>query len=163
MVSELPPHRYPGGTPLGVVASSCFSRSRGHRAMAIELGAEWTGLAEDTPPDALDSAVVFAPAGQIVPQVLRVLDRGGTVALAGIYMSPIPEMEYSRIYGERTIRSVANATRDDAARLLRLAGEIPIKTRVEVYRLEEANRALLALKRSEIDGAAVLEVSREGN
>ncbi len=140
-----------------------FSRSRGHRAMAIELGAEWTGLAEDTPPDALDSAVVFAPAGQIVPQVLRVLDRGGTVALAGIYMSPIPEMEYSRIYGERTIRSVANATRDDAARLLRLAGEIPIKTRVEVYRLEEANRALLALKRSEIDGAAVLEVSREGN
>ncbi len=131
--------------------------------MAFELGAEWAGLAEDTPPEALDSAVVFAPAGHIVPQVLRVLDRGGTVALAGIYMSPIPEMEYSRIYGERTIRSVANATRDDATELLRLAGEIPIKTHVDVYPLEEANRALSALKRSEIDGAAVLQVSREGN
>ena len=104
----------------------------------------------------MDSSITFAPAGWIVPQALRVLRKGGTLAINAIHMSPIPEMDYSFIYGERTVRSVANLTRQDAEELLQLAAEIPIRTDVELHALEEANRVLQRLKRAEVRGAAVL-------
>jgi propanol-preferring alcohol dehydrogenase len=122
------------------------------------LGAAWVGQAQDTPPLELDSAITFAPAGWLVPEALRVLRKGGTLALNAIHMSPIPELPYDLLYGERTVRSVANSTRKDAAELLRLAAEIPIHTDVELYSLSEANVVLQRLKHSEIRGAAVLHI-----
>jgi propanol-preferring alcohol dehydrogenase len=101
---------------------------------------------------------MFAPAGALVPEALRALRKGGTLALAGIYMTPIPEMKYELLYHERMVRSVANATRDDARQLMQLAGQIPIRTEVQAFPLADANRALVALKRSEIPGASVLIV-----
>jgi propanol-preferring alcohol dehydrogenase len=136
-----------------------FTRARHHRELAEELGASWTGSAEDRPPRRIDSAVIFAPAGQLVPASLHVLKKGGTVALAGIHMSPIPVMDYKLIYEERTIRSVANSTRQDVRELLELAGKIPIKTEVEAFPFPEANTALQKLKGSEIRGSGVLVVS----
>ena len=133
-----------------------FTRSQAHQALARQLGAAWTGRAEDEPPAPLHSAIIFAPAGWLVPEALRALERGGTLALAGITMTPIPEMDYSLLYGERGVRSVANATRQDAEELLRLAGEIPIRAEVEVFPLEEANEVLERLERRQIEGAAVL-------
>ncbi len=133
-----------------------FTRSKEHRQLARELGAAWTGRAEEDPPTRIHSAVIFAPAGPLVPEALRVLRKGGVIALAGIYMSPIPSLEYSSIYHERTLRSVANSTRQDAHEILRLAGEIPIRTEIETFALEEANEALLRLKESRIRGAGVL-------
>ncbi len=133
-----------------------FTRSEEHRPHATELGAAWVGGSEDEPPGRLDAAVVFAPSGGLVLDVLRVLEKGGTLALAGIYMSPIPSVSYDLLYSERTVRSVANSTRQDARELLALAGEIPIQTEVEAFRLEEANRALVRLKESRVQGAAVL-------
>ena len=136
-----------------------FTRSEGHRQLARELGAVWVGGAKDTPPERMQASIIFAPAGWIVPEALRDLDRGGTVALAGVTMSPIPELDYDELlYWERGVRSVANFTRQDARELLELAAEIPIETTVETFRLEEANHALLAMKRSEIDGSGVLVV-----
>ena len=136
-----------------------FTRSEEHQRHALELGAAWVGQAQDTPPAELDSAVTFAPAGWLVPEALRVLRKGGTLAINAIHMSPIPEMPYALLYGERTVRSVANATRQDAVELLQLAAQIPIHTDVELYRLEEANAVLQRLKRREIQGAAVLQVA----
>jgi propanol-preferring alcohol dehydrogenase len=137
-----------------------FTRSEEHRRLAKKLGASWTGLAKDDPPTKLDSAVIFAPAGNLFLDALRVLDRGGTVASAGIYMSPIPEIEYGRfLYHERTMLSVANATREDGEELLKVAAEIPVRTSVEVFRLEQANEALKLLKSGKVIGAAVLKVS----
>jgi propanol-preferring alcohol dehydrogenase len=134
-----------------------FTRSKGHQELARELGAAWVGRAEDTPPAKVHGAVIFAPAGKLVLDALRVLKRGGTVALAGVTMMPIPEIDYDELlYWERGVRSVANFTRQDARELLQVAAEIPIQTTVQTFRLEEANEALLALKRSEIDGTAVL-------
>jgi len=133
-----------------------FTRSAEHRQLARELGAAWTGRAEEEPPDKIHSAVIFAPAGPLVREALRVLRKGGVIALAGIYMSPIPSLDYSAIYHERTLRSVANSTRQDAHELLRLAGEVPIRTEIETFPLEEANEALLRLKESRIRGAGVL-------
>ena len=136
-----------------------FSRSADHRALAERLGAVWTGTLNDNPPAKLHSIVNFTPAGPTVPAAMRLLERGGTQALAGIYMTPIPEMDYQEhLYWEKTLRSVANATRRDGEELLALAAEIPIKTTVETYPLKEANEVLLRLKESEIDGAAVLVV-----
>jgi propanol-preferring alcohol dehydrogenase len=136
-----------------------FTRSEAHRKLARELGAGWTGRAEDTPPAKLHASIIFAPAGELVLEALRVLERGGTVALAGVTMTPIPEIDYDRLlYWERGVRSVANFTRQDAEELLRVAAEIPIETTVQTFPLEEANEALLALKRSEIDGTAVLVI-----
>jgi propanol-preferring alcohol dehydrogenase len=133
-----------------------FTRSEGHRRWARELGAVWVGGARDTPPEKMHASVVFAPAGWIVPEALRDLDRGGTVALAGVTMTPIPELDYDElVYWERGIRSVANFTRQDAEELLEAAAEIPIETTVETFPLEQANQALLALKRSEINGSGV--------
>ncbi len=136
-----------------------FTRSESHRRLARELGAVWTGGAEETPPAKMHASIVFAPAGRLVPEALRVLERGGTLALAGVTMTPIPELDYSLLYWERTVRSVANFTRRDAEELLQVAAEIPIHTTVQTFPLEAANEALLALKRSEIDGAGVLVVS----
>jgi len=136
-----------------------FTRSREHRDQATELGAAWAGAAEETPPHALDAAVTFAPAGRLVPQALRVLRKGGTLAINAIHMSPIPEMPYSLLYGERTLRSVANATRRDAQELLNLAAVIPIRTEVQSYPLGDANDVLRRLKRAEVRGSAVLQVS----
>jgi propanol-preferring alcohol dehydrogenase len=133
-----------------------FTRSPGHQQHALELGAEWVGRAEDTPPEGIDSAIIFAPAGPIVPQALRVLNPGGTIAMAGIYMTPIPEMPYDLLYFERTLRSVANSTRQDAIELLKLAEEIPIHTTVTTFPLEEANEVLQAMKESRINGDAIL-------
>ena len=136
-----------------------FTRSEEHQRHALDLGAAWVGQAQDTPPEELDSAITLAPAGWLVPEALRVLRKGGTLAINAIHMSPIPEMPYATLYGERTVRSVANATRRDARELLDLAAEIPIRTEVELYTLAEANEVLRRLKQSEIQGAAVLQVS----
>lgn len=133
-----------------------FSRSESHRSHALTLGAAWAGPAEDTPPWPLDSGIIFAPAGELVPLALEHIDKGGTLALAGIHMSPIPEMDYSLVYGERVIRSVANSTRQDVRDLLGLAAAIPLATAVQKFALEAATDALLAVKNSEINGAAVL-------
>jgi propanol-preferring alcohol dehydrogenase len=135
-----------------------FTRSEEHRRHALELGATWTGQAQDSPPVELDSAITFAPAGWLVPEALRVLRKGGTLAINAIHMSPIPKMPYALLYGERTIRSVANCTRQDAEALLQLAADIPIHTDVELYPLEEANAVLQRLKAREVQGAAVLQV-----
>ncbi len=138
-----------------------FTRSREHQDLARRLGAVWAGQAEEGEQESLDSAIIFAPTGPLVPVALSHIRKGGTVALAGIYMTPIPEMKYDLIYGERTLRSVANSTRQDVKELLSLAAEIPIHTEVELYPLEKANQALIALKNSDISGAAVLEIPQD--
>jgi len=137
-----------------------FTRSESHRALARELGAVWTSRAEDTPPEPLHAAIIFAPAGSLVPQALRVLRKAGTLALAGITMSEIPALDYALLYHEKTVRSVANSTRQDAREFLQLAAEVPLQTEVQVFDLGQANHALRALKNSEIRGAGVLRVSR---
>lgn len=137
-----------------------FTRNEHHRDMARTLGAAWAGGAGDDPGVPLDSSIIFAPAGWLVPEALRALDKGGTLALGGIHMSPIPEMPYDLLWHERTVQSVANSTRQDAVDFLDIAAEVPVRTEVELFPLEQANEALLRLKRSEINGAAVLQVSR---
>jgi propanol-preferring alcohol dehydrogenase len=133
-----------------------FTRSEEHRALAQQLGAHWTGRAEDDPPGRLDGVVIFAPVGRLVLEALRVLAKGGTIAIAGITMTPIPEIDYSLLYQERTVRSVANSTRRDVIDLLKLAADIPIRTEIETFPLQEANRALHLLKQSRLRGAGVL-------
>ncbi|MBI4548259.1 MAG: zinc-dependent alcohol dehydrogenase family protein [Ignavibacteriae bacterium] len=135
-----------------------FSRSVHHQKLAEQLGATWTGTAEEIPSHRLQSAIIFAPAGELVPKALRTLDKGGILALAGIHMTPIPSLDYSLLYHERTIRSVANSTRQDGVEFLKLAAEIPIRTEVEVFPLREANRSLQLLKAGKIRGAGVLQV-----
>jgi propanol-preferring alcohol dehydrogenase len=136
-----------------------FSRSEEHLAHARDLGASWTGQAEEEAPRKLDAAICFAPAGSLVPQILGALDRGGRLALAGVTMTEIPALDYDRLlYHEREIISVANFTRRDAEELLTLAGDIPIRTDVETHPLERANEVLLRMKESRINGAAVLTV-----
>jgi propanol-preferring alcohol dehydrogenase len=137
-----------------------MTRDERHRRLARELGAVWTGGAVADPPDKLDAAIIFAPAGEIVPAALQALKKGGTVALAGIHMSTIPPLVYNLLYHERILRSVANNTREDGEDFLRLAGEIPIRTEVEVFLFLDANRALNQLKNDAIRGAAVLQISK---
>ena len=138
-----------------------FTRSEKHRKVALDMGAAWVGLAEDEPPEKLDRAVIFAPGGHLVNEALRAIRWGGTLSLAGIYMTPIPELDYNDlIYGERTIRSVTACTRDDARELFRLAEEIPLGTNIEVFELEDANRALKLMKESKLDAAGVLRVEQ---
>ncbi len=137
-----------------------FTRSPAHQALARELGAVWVGSASDAPPEPIDRAILFAPAGRLVHNALRVLRKGGTLAIAAIYLDPIPELDYGALlYGERTVRSVTASTRRDGEELLALAPEIPIRTEVESFPLEAANEALLRLKRSEIRGAGVLRLA----
>lgn len=133
-----------------------FTRGESHRQLALSLGAQWAGGLEDPPPDLADSAVNFTPAGEVVLTALRNLRPGGTVCCAGIYQTPIPPMDYSLLYGERTVRSAANSTRADVRELLAEADRIPVRTTVTEFPLEQANEALLKLKQSAFDGAAVL-------
>lgn len=127
-----------------------------HQKLAEELGADWVGGTFDIPPEKLDSAIIFAPAGELIPVGLKSLEKGGSLVLGGIYMSPIPEFEYRLLYGERIIRSVANNTRQDGQEFLQEASRIPIQTHIETFPFEKANEALVALKNDAIRGAAVL-------
>ena len=136
-----------------------FARTPEHRALAKALGASWVGGTEDEPPGLLDRAISFAPVGSVIPLALAKLRKGGTLALAGIHLDRIPEMPYTLLYGERTLRSVTASTRRDADALLALAVRIPIRTEVEVFPLEEANAALQRLKAGRISGAGVLRIA----
>ena len=129
-----------------------------HQALASELGAAWVGSAADRPPVPLDAAIIFAPAGELVPAALSALDRGGTLVLGGIHMSPIPSVPYDLLYQERVVRSVANNTREDGRLFLEEAARIPVTTRVQPFTLEQVNEALAALKHDGIRGAAVLQL-----
>jgi len=134
-----------------------FSRGGAHREHATELGAEWVGDSFARPPEPLDAAILFAPAGDLVPAALAALDRGGTLAVAGIHLSEIPPLDYGRhLFQERELRSVTANTREDGRELLRLGLEIPIRTSVHRYPLDRANQALQDLKHDRIRGAAVL-------
>lgn len=136
-----------------------FTRSESHRRLARELGAVWIGGARDDPGARMHGSINFTPAGWLVREALRVLERGGTLVCAGVTMTPIPELDYDELlYWERTLRSVANFTREDARELLELAAKIPIQTTTQAYALREANKVLRALKNSEIDGTAVLRI-----
>lgn len=130
-----------------------------HQKLAEELGADWVGDTLAIPPVKLDSAIIFAPAGELIPVGLKALDKGGSLVLGGIYMSPIPEFEYNLLYGERIIRSVANNTRQDGHEFLQEAARIPIQTHIETFPFEKANEALIALKDDAIRGAAVLVIN----
>lgn len=139
-----------------------MTRERKHRELAAALGAEWTGGAEERPPEPLDSAVLFAPAGPLVLPALEALDRGGTLAIAGIYLTAIPSLDYDRhLFQERTLRSVTANTRRDGEELLALAAEIPIRPHTISFALDDANTALRQLKHDGFEGAAVLRVERE--
>ena len=141
----------------GVEVYAC-TRDERHQKLALELGAVWAGGTVAEPPAKLDSAIVFAPAGEIVPAALKALKKGGTLTLGGIHMSEIPPLDYDWLYGERVVRSVANNTRQDGHDFLKLAAQIPIHTEIEVFPLAEANRALNSLKNDAIRGAAVLQI-----
>jgi alcohol dehydrogenase, propanol-preferring len=135
-----------------------FTRGEEHKRLARDLGAAWVGDSDQAPPHKIDSAINFAPVGNLVVSALHVMNKGGTVVHAGIYSTPIPQFDYQWLYEERTIRSAANSTRRDVEDLLRVAAEIPVKTEVETYPRAEANRALQDLKHSRIRGAAVLRI-----
>ncbi len=139
-----------------------FVMSRGgiHRELAEELGADWIGDAMERPPAPLDAAILFAPAGELVVPIMQSLDRGGILAIAGIYLSAMPPLEYERdLFYEREIRSVTANTRADGEEFLRIAGEIPIVTSTVGMELSDANDALRMLKHDELRGAAVLQVA----
>jgi alcohol dehydrogenase, propanol-preferring len=123
---------------------------------ALGLGAEWAGDALGPPPEELDAALIFAPAGELVPAALRAVAKGGTVVCGGIHMSDIPQMPYELLWGERTLRSVANLTRADGEEFLDLAPRVPVRTEVETFPLAEANEALDRLRSGRIRGSAVL-------
>jgi alcohol dehydrogenase, propanol-preferring len=125
---------------------------------ARQLGAEWVGGSDETPPERLDAAVIFAPVGALVPAALGAVRKGGVVVAAGIHMSDIPSFPYEILWGERVVRSVANLTRADGEEFLALAAETPIDTRTRVYALEEANAALDDLRAGRLSGAAVLVI-----
>lgn len=135
-----------------------MTRAPAHRELALSLGASWVGTADATPPSPADSAIIFAPAGPLVLDALRVLRKGGTLALAGITMSQVPPLDYSLLYQERIVRSVANSTRDDIRECLQLCAEARVRTEVEQFPLEQANEALMAMKHSRIRGAGVLSI-----
>jgi propanol-preferring alcohol dehydrogenase len=126
------------------------------QALARELGAEWVGVSGELPPEPLDAALIFAPAGPLVPAGLRALAPGGTVVCAGIHMSDIPSFPYELLWQERSLRSVANLTRDDGRRFLELAPRVPVRTRVTAYPLTEAGAALDDLRAGRFAGAAVV-------
>ncbi|HET6279733.1 MAG TPA: zinc-dependent alcohol dehydrogenase family protein [Polyangia bacterium] len=130
-----------------------------HGKLAAELGAAWVGDATRRPPVALDAAIIFAPAGELVPAALAAIDRGGTVVLGGIHGSPIPSLPYALIYGERVVRSVTNNTRDDGRAFLAEAAAVGVRTHTEAFDLTAANEALQALKHGAVRGAAVLTVA----
>lgn len=135
------------------------SRDPKHRSLAAEMGAHWVGSDTDVPPKKLNAAILFAPVGHLVPRAMETLDKGGTCAVAGIYLTDIPILNYEKhLFQERTLRSVTANTREDGEELIRLAGEIPLTAHTELFGLNEANQALRRLKHDEISGAAVLKV-----
>ena len=134
----------------------CTRDRERHQALAQELGATWVGNAFDEPPAPLDAAIIFAPAGELVPAALKAIRKGGTLVLGGIHMSPIPSFEYSLIYGERVVRSVANNTREDGRDFLIEAASIPVRTHTQTFQFDQVNEALIALKNDSIRGAGVL-------
>jgi propanol-preferring alcohol dehydrogenase len=135
-----------------------FTRGAEHQRHSLDLGAAWAGTAHAQPPNLLDRAVIFAPAGWIVPLALGHLRKAGTLCINAIHMSDIPQMPYHLLWNERTIRSVANATRQDAEEFLPLAAKIPIRAETQVFDLDAANEALQRTKKGSINGAAVLKV-----
>jgi propanol-preferring alcohol dehydrogenase len=156
---------YGFGSAAHIVAQ--VARSQGRRLFAItregdeqaqsfarSLGAEWAGAGK--PPEELDAAIIFAPAGELVPAALRALAKGGTVVCAGIHMSNIPAFPYEILWGERTVRSVANLTRRDAEEFLALAPKVPVRTEIETYPLAHANEALARLRSGDVRGSLVL-------
>ena len=137
-----------------------LTRSAAARAMALDLGAASAGEATDAPPEPLDAAILFAPVGDLVPTALSHLDRGGTLALAGIHLTDVPRLEYrAHLFQERTLTSVTANTRRDGEDFLGVAAEIPIEVTTVPFPLEEADHALAALKHDEITGAAVLHAT----
>jgi propanol-preferring alcohol dehydrogenase len=136
-----------------------MTRGERHRELARELGADWVGGAAEAPPDPCDRAVVFAPAGELVPIALSAVRAGGTVALAGIHMSDLPVLPYELLWHERSLRSVANMTRGDAQEFMELAAAAGVRVEHEVYPLEAANDALQAVKGDAVRGAAVLQIA----
>ncbi len=138
----------------------CTRDRERHQALAHALGAVWVGDAEAEPAVTLDAAIIFAPAGELVPLALKAIRKGGTLVLGGIHMSPIPSFDYKLIYGERMIRSVANNTRDDGQKFLAEAARIPVHTHTQTFSLDHANDALIALKQDAIRGAGVLVIAQ---
>ncbi|HPP54212.1 MAG TPA: zinc-binding dehydrogenase, partial [Thermoguttaceae bacterium] len=135
------------------------SRGEKHRQLARQMGADWVGESAEQIPTKVHSAIIFAPAGEIVPPALEMIQKGGTLALAGIYMTPIPQMDYQRyVFYERDIRSVTSNTRQDGEELLAEAARIPIRPHTTVYAFAEANRALQDLKADQIAGTGVLRM-----
>jgi propanol-preferring alcohol dehydrogenase len=132
------------------------------QGFARELGAEWAGSSEEVPPEELDAAIIFAPVGALVPAALRAVARGGRVVCAGIHMSDIPSFPYEILWGERSVISVANLTRQDGLDFLAIAPEVPVRTEIVPFPLEEANEALDALRGGRVRGAAVLIVAPTG-
>ena len=131
-----------------------------HRELARKLGAVWVGTAGEAPPEKLHGAILFAPAGELVPPALRALERGGTLAIAGIHLSQIPALDYDRdLFGERVLRTVTANTKQDGLDLLSEAAAIPIRPHTQRFALSEANRALQALKAGMIRGAGVLNIA----
>jgi propanol-preferring alcohol dehydrogenase len=128
------------------------------QSLARELGAEWAGATEPGPPEELDAAIIFAPAGELVPLALRALAKGGTVVCAGIHMSDVPSFPYELLWEERRLFSVANLTRRDGEEFLALAPQVPVRTEVETHELGQANKALERLRAGRVRGAAVLLV-----
>jgi propanol-preferring alcohol dehydrogenase len=126
------------------------------QAFALRCGAHWAGAAGEAPPEALDAALIFAPSGALVPEALGRLRKGGTVVCGGIHMSAIPAFDYGLLWGERSVRSVANLTREDGEQFMRLAEMLPIRTHTSGFALEDANAALAALREGRLEGAAVL-------
>lgn len=139
-----------------------FTRGAAHQKLALELGASWAGRAEDGPHGQCDRVITFAPSGAVIPEGLRALRRGGTLAINAVHLDRVPEMDYSLIYWEKKIVSVANSTRQDAREFVRLAAGIPLRVSTRVYPLAEANSALLDLKSGLVQGEAVLEVGSDG-
>lgn len=125
---------------------------------ALHMGADWAGDSTDAPPNPMDAAIIFAPVGALIPQALRHTAKGGTVVCAGIHMSDVPSFSYDLLWGERTVRSVANLTRRDGEKFLKLAYKAGVKTEVELFPLAEANRALDAVRQGNVRGAAVLTI-----
>jgi propanol-preferring alcohol dehydrogenase len=125
---------------------------------ARSLGAEWAGSSTERPPEELDAAIIFAPVGGLVPATLAAIAKGGVVVCAGIHMSDIPAFSYDLLWGERALRSVANLTRQDGEEFMKLAPQVPVRTEIREFRLEDANGALQHLRAGELRGAAVLKI-----
>jgi propanol-preferring alcohol dehydrogenase len=136
------------------------TRNEGERERALDLGAVWAGGYGDAPPVPLDAAITFAPAGSVVVDALRAVDRGGTVVVNAIHLDHIPEFDYDLLWLERSLRSVANVTRDDVHTFLEIAPQVPVVTSYDVYDLADANRALADAKHGRIRGAAAVLVPR---